>query len=350
MGFIKKCKTSLGADAEPQILKDIKQLKLEKYITEIAPAVFEGLLRCKTAADVASAINIISSLHTRFPDTFTPQLASILVKSLAAPSSKHLASLTPEQREKDEQTRISKQRVLLRVVGEMYLSGLFWGIDTQPDGIGGIKSSIGLKNLAGESGASKSTGSAATVSLSALQVKDVLAQPGFSLFYGTLYGMCDHEQHHNAQLYMALLKYFANDLALPEHASIEESVASIVLEDGVRVVTQEQCNLLKSLVDRYYSTMSKRLVKMHNILRKLERRNEERLFNRGQLHEEAQEKQKRWATVFERFNEQVTFVSEQLGKPLLELPEEDEENKLNINFGAANVGGNKDGSSLANTP
>lgn len=56
--FIKKCKTSLQADYQKQLLNDINKLSLEKYISEIVGAVIEGMAKCKTSADVASCVEV----------------------------------------------------------------------------------------------------------------------------------------------------------------------------------------------------------------------------------------------------------------------------------------------------
>lgn len=67
---------------------------------------------------------MISSLHRRFPATFTPALLSILATALAAPARAALASLTPEQREREETARVTKQRPLIRVCAELALVGI----------------------------------------------------------------------------------------------------------------------------------------------------------------------------------------------------------------------------------
>ena len=56
--FIKKCKTSLGADMKTQLLNDINKLTLEKYISEIVGSVLEGMLKCKTSVDVSACVEV----------------------------------------------------------------------------------------------------------------------------------------------------------------------------------------------------------------------------------------------------------------------------------------------------
>jgi regulator of nonsense transcripts 2 len=80
---------------------------------------------------------VISALHQRFPDTFTPFLTHMLARSLALPNKQQLAALSPEQREKEESTRIVKQRILLRIVGELWLIGVLRNVE---DGIAALNS------------------------------------------------------------------------------------------------------------------------------------------------------------------------------------------------------------------
>lgn len=99
---------------------------------------------------------MISALHQRFPTTFTPLLTASLAKALQPFPKTYLASLTPEQREKEEVGRISKQRIYLRISVELWLVGVLRNVedgvsslnssglddvDTQRDGVAGLVSS-----------------------------------------------------------------------------------------------------------------------------------------------------------------------------------------------------------------
>ena len=80
------------------------------------------------------ASQIISALHRRFPNSFTPGLVSTLQAALAAPSRAALSALSPEQREKEDSTRVTRQRPVLRVSAELALVGI---IRDAPDRSGG---------------------------------------------------------------------------------------------------------------------------------------------------------------------------------------------------------------------
>ena len=63
-------------------------------------------------------------LHRRFPKTFTPGLISALSAALAPPNRAALAALAPEQREKEDAARVTRQRPVLRVCAELALVGI----------------------------------------------------------------------------------------------------------------------------------------------------------------------------------------------------------------------------------
>ena len=67
---------------------------------------------------------IISALHCRFPNSFTVTLVANLSSALSAPARTSLASLAPEQREKEDSARVTRQRPIIRVCSELALVGI----------------------------------------------------------------------------------------------------------------------------------------------------------------------------------------------------------------------------------
>ena len=67
---------------------------------------------------------VISVLHQRFPESFSTRLVSNLHAALQPPSKVALAGLTPEQRDKDENARVVRQRGFLRTYAELELAGV----------------------------------------------------------------------------------------------------------------------------------------------------------------------------------------------------------------------------------
>jgi regulator of nonsense transcripts 2 len=70
---------------------------------------------------------VVSALHQRFPPLFTEPLTAQVLALLQAPSKAQLATLSDEQREKDESARVLRQRGMLRVLGEMEAVALVKG-------------------------------------------------------------------------------------------------------------------------------------------------------------------------------------------------------------------------------
>ncbi|ORX73843.1 ARM repeat-containing protein, partial [Linderina pennispora] len=332
-GFIKKCKASMGQDNAPQLLREVKLLRLDKYVSEIVPAAAEGLLKCKQASDVNAAIDVISALHTRFPATFTVPLIVQILKHLQAPKVTALAQMTSEQREKEEQARQAKQRALLRIVGEMFLSGLLWGIDAIPDGVEGIdRVEAFLLSFAGAASGSKVAG----------KVRDLVKQPGYSVFAGVLQNLflSDKEHHLSCVLAASVAKAFRSDFALAEGDSLD-TAASVVNLAGMQndtsehVVTEDMCKRVKSILQEYCDTAVEHVTSMHKNLVKMRRKAEERLFTKGVVHTEVKEKLERHEKSFDRLAESVRLLCESLAREPPHLEDKaDDDDQLGISFDA----------------
>lgn len=106
-------------------------MSLDKYLSEVSIALNEGLLRCKSAVEIWGAIEVISALHQRFGPSFTEPFIQQFLAGLALPNKQHLNGLAPEQREREENSRIIRQRSLLRCLAEFDLVGLVRGTSKQ---------------------------------------------------------------------------------------------------------------------------------------------------------------------------------------------------------------------------
>ncbi|KAJ2010959.1 mRNA decay protein, partial [Coemansia sp. S85] len=226
-GFIKKCKASMGQDSAAQLLREVNLLKLDKYVSEIVPATAEGLLRCKTSGDFLAAIDVVTALHARFPIQFTASLIRVLLKSLSPPVVATLAAMSPEQREREEQARLSRQKTLLRVVGEMYLSGLLWGIDSLPAGVDGLDRAAAF--TLSHTAQSSSTGSSSSQGKFSAKVKDMVQQPGHCTMLGVLQNLflSDKEHHLSIILATSYARIFRVEFALTEAEQLEDSACAL---------------------------------------------------------------------------------------------------------------------------
>jgi regulator of nonsense transcripts 2 len=69
-------------------------------------------------------------LHQRFPDTFSIPLAQQLERALLPTPKAQLNTMSTEQREREETVRVSRQRTLSRVFVDLWLAGIFAGMDS----------------------------------------------------------------------------------------------------------------------------------------------------------------------------------------------------------------------------
>ena len=134
--FIKRLRTAITPTSAATFLQEIKSLSLHKYLSEVTSASYEGLCKLKTPGEIAAGVEVISALHQRFgPAEFTGNLGWHLGKGLSTPDKSQLKALSQESREKEEKERLSRQRVLLKVVTELWLVGVLRSLDdvTRPE-------------------------------------------------------------------------------------------------------------------------------------------------------------------------------------------------------------------------
>ncbi|KAL7308473.1 mRNA decay protein [Mucor circinelloides] len=340
--FIKKCKTSLGTDMRTQLLNDINKLSLEKYISEIVGSVMEGLLKCKTSVDIAAGVEVISALHQRFPDTFTLLLTYQLAKVLQMPSKQYLATLSAEQKEKEESARIIKQRTYLRIVCELWLVNVLRhvedGIPTLSSvNVGGIETSHrdAVAGLIGDSqqikpqqSATKLVGNQTKEPFVYKVLKDMLAN--------------DHE-HINLPLVASFLKNYGSSVLgiVPRKQRVATAAAAEAAEseaqqseqqtlDTESVVTPDTHALLTNLFQSYYKSVSVHLTKMHKVIQKMERHNNEVLFARGELSEESKQRQEKASKAYEKLLNHTQTLSDALDLDMPDLPTDEAAAKQSI--------------------
>jgi regulator of nonsense transcripts 2 len=134
--FIKRLRTAITASTLSTFIQEIRTLSLHKYLSEIISACYEGLCKLKSPGEIEAGVEIVSALHQRFgPAEFTEFLGWLVGKGLATPEKALLKTLSAEAKEKEEKERLTRQRVLLRVVTELWLVGVLKTLDdvTRPD-------------------------------------------------------------------------------------------------------------------------------------------------------------------------------------------------------------------------
>ncbi|KAG0290607.1 hypothetical protein BGZ98_003367, partial [Dissophora globulifera] len=338
--FIKKCKAGLTADISVQLLNDIKKLSLEKYISEIVTAILEGLLRCKLTVDVAAALEVISALHQRFPDTFTLLFTYHLAKALApAPKLTHqqlaLTGTTPEQREKEEASRVSRQRILCRVATDLCLVGVLRNVE---DGVATL-SSDGTVGVSSKAGQVTKDNVAGLLINPGKDPKTAVAESSksfpnfvFSILHDLLSGDRDHI---NLPILLTVLKIHGKDLTgiIPrktksngeakESETKPSTTDDAALLDNIVVPAQRQ--MFKNMFLEYYKSLEVHLVRDHKELKKLERKNEASLFSRGELSEERQQQYEKQFKAFEKLSASTQTIADVLDVDMPVLKDEKEE-------------------------
>ncbi|PFH51566.1 hypothetical protein AMATHDRAFT_74915 [Amanita thiersii Skay4041] len=292
--LIKRIRQSLAVENHDQIRKEIESLSLEKYIEEIVSAVADGITRCKTERDVWSAVEIISALHSRFPKSFTPALVSSLSSALSAPSRIALNALTPEQREKEDISRVTRQRPVLRICAELSLVGI---IKDAPDRSGGEWIMKALKDLLSND-----------PSLSSLPLLIT-----FLRYYSRPYLGIQPP----ASSKQIPLQTEPGTLSSVQQRGDDEFALVKEEED---LVEQDIRDRFKRMCEGYFDSVCKKLLIEHKRLQEQDKRNHEAYIRSGEIFEDRQQAYEKMTKHYEKLLSNCQSLSELLYMPLPTLP------------------------------
>ncbi|KAG8770184.1 hypothetical protein FRC12_004459 [Ceratobasidium sp. 428] len=304
--LIKRLRQSLGSDNRDQVLKDIDGLSLGKYVEEIVQASIEGMSRCKTEKDVWAAAEIVSALHRRFPEAYTPPLVATLTKELAAPSRAALNALSAEQREKEESARIVRQRPLLRITSELALVGI---LSDGPGRSGGELIMKTVRELL-----------ANDPSLGSLPLFTTFLKSYSRPFLGIAPPSPSAKQVDNGVQ--------AGDLAsaVAHGAQNGHDNGTPTLNEGDELVEKDVRDKFKRMCEGYYENVSKKLLKEHNRLQDQDRRNHEAYIKSGEIFEDRQQAYEKMTKGYEKLLSSCQSLSELLYLPMPSLPSASQKN------------------------
>ncbi|KAL9103986.1 MAG: hypothetical protein Q9163_001006 [Psora crenata] len=311
--FIKRLRTAITAASVPTFLQEIRSLSLHKYLSEVTSASYEGLCKVKTPGEIAAGIEIVSALHQRFgPAYFTGNLGWHMGKGLSTPEKAQLKNLSPESREKEEKERTARQRVLLKVVTELWLVGVLRSLDdvTRPEdatvkgkeNVGGTTSRLGeAVNKKAVHAVSKSDGASDAEPFPLEVLKDLLGHD---------------KEHVNLPLVVLFVKSFGWDVLGIKPAVFEGqkllkadgeiSVASDRMhenydqssadEDGVTASKGDDPPLtgpelrqrFKNVLNRYFQEVKSHIVRDNRAINAQGRRNAEAYVKSGEIFEDRQ--------------------------------------------------------------
>ncbi|KAJ7446157.1 ARM repeat-containing protein [Mycena galericulata] len=292
--LIKRMRQSMAMDNRDQILKDIDTLSLEKYVDEIVGAAVEGVARCKSEKDVWSAVEIISMLHRRFSAAFTPAIVASLSSALAAPSRAALAALAPEQREKDDTSRVTRQRPVLRVCSELALVGIIRDGHGRSGGEWIMKV---LKELLSND-----------PTLSSLPLLSTFLKSYSRPYLGIVPPTASKQLSEPGKL-------SSNQPA----ESGSGAFPSLAKEDD-ELVEQEIRDRFKRMCEGYFENVCKKLIIEHTRLQEQDRRNHEAYIRSGEIFEDRQQAYEKMTKGYEKLLASCQSLSELLYLPLPSLP------------------------------
>ncbi|KAH9929303.1 ARM repeat-containing protein, partial [Amylocystis lapponica] len=294
--LIKRIRQSLGTENRDQIIKDIDTLSLEKYVDEIAGAAVEGIVRCKTEKDVWSAVEIISSLHRRFPKTFTPVLVPSLSAALAPPPRAVISALLPEQREKEDAARVSRQRPVLRVCAELALVGI---IKDGPGRSGGEWIMKAVKELLSND-----------PSLSSLPLLSTFLK-AFSRPYLGIVPPASSKQISSSSEPGTL----SSATTTEAHEEKNGAFPQLTSEED-ELVEKDIRDRFKRMCEGYFDNVAKKLVIEHDRLQEQDRRNHEAYIRSGEIFEDRQQAYEKMTKGYEKLLASCQTLSELLYLPM----------------------------------
>ncbi|KAI9783809.1 MAG: hypothetical protein M1839_003145 [Geoglossum umbratile] len=340
--FIKRLRTAITAPTLNTFIQEIRTLSLHKYLSEIVSACYEGLCRLKSPGEIAAGVEVVSTLHQRFgPAEFTCYLGWFVGRGLATPEKASLKGLAAEAREREEKERLGRQRILLRIVTELWLVGVLRSLDdiTNPD------DTVRGKESAGPSGKSDVLAKGKTG-----QRSDGDAEP-FPL--EVLKDLLGHDREHtNLPLVVHFVKSFGWDVlgARPKAAegrkTVEEDGATVtsttdgendtnIVEDGTAdglssndppLTSSELHQRFRNILTRYFEDVKGHLVRDQKALTSQARRNAEAYVKSGEVFEDRQANYEKQAKAQDKLVANAQVLSDILGVEMPELKTEDSSN------------------------
>lgn len=331
--FIKRLRTGISPSAQQTFLTDIRTLSLHKYLSEIISACYEGLCKLKSPGEIAVGVEIASALHQRFgPAEFTRQIGWLLGRGLSTPDKSQLKALSPELREKEEKERLSRHRVLLRVVTELWLVGVLRTLDyiERPEDV----SAKGKDGVVGKTPDGLPRGKAAPSA-------EKEAEP-FPL--EVLKDLLGHDRHHtNLPLAVLFVKSFSWDIlgakgveegrktveadgamtaeaAEPKENGTDAAAAD---ENDLPLTPEKTQNRFKAILNRYLEDVKAHVVRDQRALTAQSRRNAEAYVKSGEIFEDRQANFDKQSRTLEKLVSNTQVLCEALGAEMPPLAEQE---------------------------
>lgn len=328
--FIKRLRTSITGPNVNIFTQEVAGLSLHKYLSEIISACYEGLCKLKTPADIAAGVEVISALHQRFgPTDFTGYLGWFVGRGLVSPDKSHLKSLTPEVREREEKDRLIRQRTLLRIATELWLTGVLRSLNdaVRPESESRVKESIKFNDSASKS-------------KSVISAKPSSAEDDpFPL--EVLKDLLGHDREHvNLPIVVLFIKTFAWDVLgiQPQitdgrKTPIEGAADDVVKDDdsadneesaGSPITPDDLQQRFKNVLTRYFDDVKTHLIRDEKTLTAQGRRNAEAYVRSGEVFEDRQSNFEKQTKAQERLIANAQTLADILGVEMPDFKNKDE--------------------------
>ena len=335
--FIKRIRTGISAAAQATLLGEIKALSLQKYLSEIIVATAEGLSRLKTSGEIATAVEIVSALHQRFgPSEFTKQLAWLLGRGLTPPDRVQLKSWTQEVRDREEKERLTRHRILLRIVTEFWLCGILRSLDDveRPEDIAGK-----LKEASAE--LSRPADAATRNKAVPTGNKSNAEQDTDPFPLEVLKELLGHDSEHvNLPLAVLFVRNFAWDIlglrpqneelkktvdtdaaAIEESRSADESTTAA--EDEAPIIGEQLRQRFVNVFERYLQSVKSHIVRDQRSLNTQSKRNAEVYVKSGEIFEDRQANFEKQTKAQEKLVANTQILCDVLGSEMPDLADKD---------------------------
>ncbi|CDM35713.1 Up-frameshift suppressor 2 [Penicillium roqueforti FM164] len=336
--FIKRLRTGISASALSTFLADIRSLSLHKYLSEIISACYEGLCKLKSPGEIAAGVEVVSALHQRFgPWEFTRQIGWLLGRGLSTPDKAQLKALSQEIREREEKDRLSRHRVLLRVVTELWLVNVLKTLDDveRPEELGakGKEGAVGIGNKPSDTPLKAKTPAAGA------KDQDKQADP-FPL--EVLKELLGHDRDHtNLPLAVLFVKSFSWDIV---GSKLAEDGRKTVEADGATTISGAEAQTtetngssetdlpltpekiqqrFRNILNRYLEDVKAHVVRDQRALAQQNRRNAEAYVKSGEIFEDRQANFEKQSKVLEKLVANTQVLCEALGTDMPDLAEKE---------------------------
>jgi regulator of nonsense transcripts 2 len=331
--FIKRLRTGINASGQSTLLNEIRNLSLEKYLSEIISATAEGLSKLKTASEIATAVEVVSALHQRFGiSEFTKKLAWLLGRGLTPPDKAQIKTWSQEVREREERERLARHRILLRIVTEFWLCGILRGLDDieRPEEAAGR----GKEVSASESG--RGAGASRSGNPNGIRQEFNYENDPFPL--EVLKELLGHDpEHANLTLAVLFVKHFAWDIlgirpsseeprknVEPDGSVVEDEKASPEKsEDNLPIIDPNLSQRFVNVLERYLQSVKNHVVRDHSSLNNQSRRNAEAYVKSGEIFEDRQANFERQTKAHEKLVSNAQILCDVLGQEMPDLSDKD---------------------------